>query len=135
MRVNRINFSILMAGLLLVVTACGGPESEDEIQQRISRSEALARVDSLCFDLPKPANFKFVYRNLTGNGHTTSISYQFSSSLPISEVDRFYSNVLPTLGWHFSKESRRYEKGNQQLSITKVDFPKADYSVYCGEEH
>lgn len=125
--------SLLIVVLLTAFLSCAPPDAQ-EVEKRISQSTTLQDLNQLCSDLPKPSDFKFVYKQISGNSGTTSLSFEYRSSLEIAEVNNFYNEVLPPLGWKFGR-SNDWENGNRRLSISNVDYPAADYSIYCAVVH
>jgi len=109
-----------------------GEQSPAEVESRIANSEVLTRVDKLCNDLPKPKDFQFVRKSISGNSFTSSISYSYKSSTPYREAREFHNKYLFANGWIIG-DSAYYEKGNKQISLSTVDFPGAKYSLYCAE--
>ncbi len=123
--------TIFVVVIVMWLTSCAPPNAR-EVEKEISGSEVLRRLEQLCIDLPKPTDFKFVNKQISGNSETVSLSYQYKSSLELPVVSSFYTDELTSLGWKVGR-SGRWEKDNYQVSIRMVDFPGADYSVYCAE--
>jgi hypothetical protein len=130
MKIFLFLFLTIFSSILLAT--CRGPDSTEDVQKKIDKSEKLSKLDKFCRELPTPAGFEFVDKQISGNSFTMSISYQFRSSLPYSDVRKFYSDLLRSKGWEVGS-SGIYERGTQRLSVTTVAFPGADYSVYCAE--
>jgi len=125
---------LVITGFLLLILAfgCRQPESAEEVETRISKSEVLQRLDKLCTELPKPEGFKFVRKSISGNSYTVSLSYDFRAHMSYDKVYDFYRRELTSLGWK-PGPSGYSEKENQQVSVSHVEFGGADYSLYCAE--
>jgi hypothetical protein len=129
MKLAKIAFLVC---LIFFLIQCRKELTPEEVKQEISKSERLMRIDQLCNGLPKPEGFQFINKKISGNSFTLSISYHYYSKKSLREVEAFYSDFLSANGWIVGK-SRSYEKGNQQVDLELVNFPKANYSIYCAE--
>jgi len=107
-------------------------QSREAVDERIRNSEALAKADTLCRDLPKPQDFQFVNKIDSGNSFTAGISYLYKSSKSSQEVEEFYKKFFFSNGWK-PGNPYNYEKGSQRVSVLPAEIPGSRYSLYCAE--
>ena len=139
--IGLVTFSVL-AFIAFTISMFHHQPTQNDVEQFISKSSTLRELDRFCSDLPKPPNFKYRYKKLAGNSQTAYISYRYQSDSSFSEVRDFYIAYLEKEGWtneHLWDEERsalpkflEYRKGDRTISLERVNFPDADYSLGCG---
>ena len=103
-------------------------QTPESVEQAITTSETLSRVNKLCEELPKPEGFKFVSKSLGGNSEISALSFNYQTERKYEEIKAFYLSLLPSKGWIID-DSRDlgFKKDNKFISIGR------DY-IYCGEK-
>ena len=131
---QSIKIKLILLGCCTFLFVSCMATSVIDTESEIAKSEILRRIDNLCNDLPKPRDFVFVSKSLSGNGFTVSVSYDYRTSMSLENVEKFYTDNLLALEWRIGN-SGRFEKDHFQVSISPVQYPGAKYSLYCAEVH
>lgn len=108
------------------------PEQTDNL---INRSAPLKNVDNLCENLPKPEDFHFVGKIVSGNSYTFAISHYYQSELEYNKVETFYLQWFTQNNWLLETHGTLdFRKGNLIIHINRGSWAGANYAIYCAEE-
>ncbi len=126
---------ITLGGVLLILMASflGPQRTQKEIEEIISKSPNLKRVDEFCTNLPKPAESKILFKNLSGNSFTTAISYRYRIPKKSKEVYEFYDKLFSEKGWKYTDGRYESADGKKYVNVHLTDAHHSDYSFYCAE--
>ena len=115
--------------------------STEEANQLIARSPNLTQLDSICKELPKPEDFTFVFKDVSGNAKVSNVGYYYSSSTGWEDVRNHFMRVLTGPEWIFDgpDETVSRERGYLQfhkekvvsVSIEKNGKPGVTYAISC----
>lgn len=130
---------LLIITFAVLLTCC---ELKDEdANTLIQKSESLRRLHEICSQIPRPPVFKLSEKRLSGNAVTSLIIYRYDSDMPFAEVYETFSRWFEQNGWNFDgpidtnvlMDTRyfQFHKDGTTVSIEKVPFPNADYSLSC----
>jgi len=134
------NLSVSKISLLIIfglLTFCGletfvcKRRTQADVELAISKSPRLQRIDKFCTDLPKPAGFRFVYKDIGGNNLRDSLSFLYKSEQRSDDVRQFYSTWFNENGWQrHSDGSSNFVKNKQTIAVSY----NGNYSIYCSED-
>ncbi len=141
-RVNRrqwIYAGLVVLGLIsfvLLIQFTGRDRSHEAVEKSIRKSEMLSRVDQLCRDLPKPKDFQFVNKQITGNSLEAALSFYFNTDLSYKEIQAFYLEWFNANGWTNDNGSNGgdlwFRKNHQKIYIGLATT--TDYAISCAED-
>lgn len=107
----------------------------EQTNDLINKSAHLKRVNNICENLPKPEDFRFVSKIISGNSYTSAISHYYRSKLEYSEVETFYLEWFNQNGWTLETEGTLdFRKNNLVIHIGKGYWARANYYIHCAEE-
>lgn len=64
--------------------------SREEVEQTISKSETLTKIDRVCKSLSKPDDFVELKKQLFGNSIRSAITYQYKTSRSFDDIIRHF---------------------------------------------
>lgn len=138
--IGLVFFAVFAYIAFIIVVSSNQPTQED-IEQSISKSPVLTELDRYCQDIPKPPNFKYIFKQIGGNSFSASISYWYRSGSSFAEVRDFYIPYLEKEGWtreDLWDEDRsalpkllKYRKGNRTFNLERITTGKEDYALDC----
>lgn len=79
--------------------------SREEMEAIIAKSETLRRIDQVCTEFPKPAQFELETKTLGGNAAISALEVQYVAHMPFDAVRGFYRNPEIRNGYGFYYES------------------------------
>jgi len=124
--------------LVIFGSGCSNSKTPEEMEAAISKSEVLKRINQLCVEMPKPADFRFVSKQFSGNTNLASIQFFYMSDKKMDEIKAFYKNWAEANGWKFLEESlwdeSRYAKGNQSIVIEFQLMGDSNVEISCQEK-
>lgn len=131
---------ITILELFILTSACF--QRQLNVEERISHSGGLSRVNKLCLELPKPDAFILVEKNVRGNSRTYDVGYLFKSDANFDEIKEFYKVRLMSSGWSYAEDRSYpdqlyvgYRRGNHLIFISKIGSANVNYVIQCQEEH
>jgi hypothetical protein len=108
---------LLFLAVLLLENGCGS-RSREEVDQIISNSEVLSRIDKVCQTLSRPTDFKEVKKGIYGNASHSSITYQYKMSGTFdSAVNHFKTECLKLNCKVVDEYDNPNDKGLQNLVL------------------
>lgn len=132
----------MLAGLIILFVISGllaiiflhKDESPEAVERTLEISPGLRRVNQLCNDLPKPEGLQFVAKKFGGNAITYAIEFNYKKRRSSKEINDFYLQWFIANGWSSEeKDTLRFRKGKQRISISNEAFSTTDFSIYCAE--
>ena len=147
MNSNSIIFSCILV-ILLLTTGCDRSFTAEEIEQMISSSPELTRLDRLCQGLPKPPEFGFKYKGVFGASHVSRVEHNYKTSAPLKfeDVKNFYFEWANKEGWVLDSGNDEpgapgnrgghlvFANGNTKIAITHGLFSEgANYAISCSQ--
>lgn len=69
-----------------------GEMSPEEVEQVISKSEKLSKIDRVCKSLAKPGDFVELKKQIFGNAGRSAITYQYRTSRTFDQVAEHFKN-------------------------------------------
>jgi hypothetical protein len=126
----RISLTILIL-LGLLSFACH-QKTPEEVEDIISKSSSLQRVNELCSQLPKPDNFRFVRKGLAGNSITAAVAFYYMTYEDPEKTRAFYKNWAKENGWQLT-EGNQFKKGKQTFLIEFTPMENSNFDIMCKE--
>lgn len=138
----KLSLAMPFALIGFCLLSCTGA-TQNETDQLIGSSKTLTYLDNLCNELPRPAGFRYVYKKVSGNSFTHSVSYQFESEISFGLVRDHFVAYLESNGWtreflweengDFHNGQFKYNKGKDSIWLEHVAFQNANYSIGCSQ--
>lgn len=129
----RKSFLHVFAIVIFLSLSCA-EKTQDEIENIIQSQRALREVDQLCKDLPKPIDFKFVEKRLSGNTNTASVGYVYNRNSSNDQIMNYYENWSKNNGWDFEElRFMQMSKGKQQIILEFVGGYDGNFTIHCEE--
>ena len=124
-------FFLLIIFLAFSAVTCFRDKTPEEIEDAISRSDSLKRVNKLCAEMPKPDDFKFIRKGLAGNTNTASVVLYYLSFEEPKKNKEFYRKWAKENGWQ--SDNLRYYKGNQTVFLEFQPMKDWNLAISCQE--
>ena len=111
---------IIVVFSILIGLACFRDRTPEDLEDTISKSDVLKRVNKLCMEMPKPDDFRFVEKHFGGNAILATLTFTYFSDKKEDEIELFYKKWAEKNGWEKLKEYQlniQYRKGKQTIVI------------------
>ena len=108
-------------------------KTDQEVNEIISKSRVLERVDRFCTDLPKPVDFIYDNKQISGNSNTRALVFNYLSDKKPTDIKSFFIDWANENGWTVVQDNE-YIKGNQTVVINFENFFTSNVNIYCGEK-
>lgn len=123
-------FIVGLLGVVIFAISCIQEKSQAEIEEIVKRIPIWKQVNSLCSDLPKPDDFVFVNKKISGNTNTAALSFNFRSKKRPREIADYYISWAKDNNWVVEKDNW-YRKGKQSIGIKFEAFDDSNVHFYC----
>jgi hypothetical protein len=149
---HLLNFSVCLILFILVGLGCNpknlpgirgklkewDEERTKDTERTIEKTPKLQELDSICKQVPVPADFKFIAKHLTWIvNQEPLISYFYYSKTDFDKAENNFRNYLITNGWESLKSDHLnkvnvFKKDNFKIHIQYGGVGSdANYSISC----
>jgi len=130
----RISLICLLTSILLLATINCQPESAEEIENKIARSEQLTKLNELCGSLPKLPSMKLKFKKISGNSDISSLYFYYERDIPWKDLMLQYDKWLSDNDWVKNEDTisgwyGTYNKGLYRIAIETNNTQ--DVSIGC----